>query len=205
MADRVPLDALVRRILNSPIYEHFVDGCPGLKELAVLYRALDAVDSGDADCVVLDAPATGHGLALLSAPRLVSEAVRGGPFARMAVEVGEALSDSERSAVVAVTLAEEMPVNETLELRDRLERELDLEPELLVVNALYPDVPRGVTADGDALTELWIERRRLNDQQCKRLTDAWPAQQLGLPLLAREAGSGLVDELAERFLVGLGA
>ena len=117
---------LVRRVLASPVYEHFADGAPGLKELAVLGHALRLVEgppikgAPPLDVVVLDAPASGHGVSLLTAPALAAEVIRQGPFGRMAARLSGLVADPARCAIVVVTQAEEMPAQEALELQDTL-------------------------------------------------------------------------------------
>lgn len=81
---RIPLPLVARAVAASPVFHHFVEGAPGLKELAVLGHALRLTrgETGPGvDAVVLDAPATGHGVSLLSAPGLVAEALSAGPVA----------------------------------------------------------------------------------------------------------------------------
>src|SRR5207253_1009966 len=95
------------------------------------------------------APASGHGLALLGAPRTFSEAARVGPIHRQAGQIAATLGDPAKTAVVAVTLAEEMPVNETLELRDALLERIGLDLALVVANGIAPD--RFSTAEAAAL------------------------------------------------------
>jgi len=96
--ERLKVELLVRRVLASPIYHHFSEGAPGLSELAILghalrlLRGLDA-DAPELDTVILDAPATGHGIRLLASPLLVSEVIRNGPFADMARELAAFLAD----------------------------------------------------------------------------------------------------------------
>ena len=69
---------------------------------------------------MLDAPATGHGVSMLAAPRVVAEVVDAGPFADMAKELAEFIEDPATTGVVVVTLAEDMPVDEALQLRQAL-------------------------------------------------------------------------------------
>src|SRR5574338_1686588 len=38
--ERLRVDMLVRRVLASPVFDHFAEGAPGLKELAVLWHAV---------------------------------------------------------------------------------------------------------------------------------------------------------------------
>ena len=72
------------------------------------------------DLVVVDAPATGHGVAMLAARKTFADAAMAGPVARQGRIIHEMLADPTRTAIVAVTTPEEMPVNETLALRDGL-------------------------------------------------------------------------------------
>ena len=86
------------------------------------------------DLVVVDAPASGHGVAMLTAPHTFGEIARVGPIRRQAFKVRDMLSDPRRTGYVAVALPEEMPVNETLELGVRLEDAVDLGLDAIVMN-----------------------------------------------------------------------
>jgi hypothetical protein len=59
------------------------------------------------------------------------------------------VADPERTGVIAVATAEEMPVNETLALREALREDVGLELDAVVVNALLPD--RFSAGDAEAL------------------------------------------------------
>lgn len=204
--ERLKLEALSRRVLESPVYQHFAEGAPGLREVGILGHALRLLRGIERrtrpmDLVVLDAPATGHGVSLLTAPRLISEVIQKGPFGHMGQELAEFVADPEQVAVVVVTSAEEMPVDEALELRQNLLERFGREPELLVVNGLYPSFPGGLDpADGCAGTEdrgldLWRRRRRLNERELARLTDTWQGPRIELPKLPLDRGPELVDTL----------
>jgi anion-transporting ArsA/GET3 family ATPase len=200
------LEVLTRRILDSPVYQQFAEGAPGLEELAILGHALQLLegevgtDAPVIDQVVLDAPATGHGVSLLAAPRLVSEVIRGGPFGEMAARLAGFVAAPERCGVVVVAMAEEMPVQEAVELLEALDVRLDRRPEVVVVNALYPPVP--AAAEGDpALLDLWRQRRELNERQRRRLVATWSGPCVDLPLLPLDRGGELVTALV-RLLSG---
>ena len=200
--DRVPIELVARRILASPLYHNFVEGAPGLEEAAILGHCLllgegRSRGAPPLDVVVLDAPATGHGVSLLSAPTLVSEAIAAGPVAELTGEVAELVADTARSAVVVVTLAEEMPVTEALELRGELGRRLDRSPELLVVNQLMPPGPPSPRGGETAAAALWRRRRRLQDREMARLAADWSGERWQLPLLPIERGPELIEALAE--------
>ncbi len=193
---------LVKRVSASPVFRHFVEAAPGLKELAVLGHALRLVRGYDRDraelidAVVLDAPASGHGLALLLAPGLTASVIDAGPFGRMARELAEFVLDPRATATVVVTHAEEMPVQEALELRDALVSRIGRHPDLLVVNALYPPIVRETRADpADRLAALWRQRRAINDRELARLGAEWTWPRLDLPLLPIRRGPALVEAL----------
>ena len=177
--EQVRVGPVVRRILGSEVYRHFAEGAPGFRELAILGHALRllrgiervspragqrrarrAPAAADVDSVVLDAPATGHGLALLLAPRLTAATIGRGPFGRMAQELTALVDDPARTGVVVVAGAEEMPMQEALELLERLRGELAREALVVVVNGLFPPFPDGETADDAAGSALARSARR---------------------------------------------
>ena len=201
--ERLKLELLVRRVLNSPVYHHFATGAPGLKELAILghalrlLRGLGGPGTPDLDTVVLDAPATGHGVSLLAAPRLVSEVITSGPFFMMSSELAALIADPGKCGIVVVTQAEEMPVEEALELRQALRERVQRDPELLVVNGLYPPAP---PHEGEnELVALWRKRRELNDRELARLTASWQGPRIELPQLPIDRGPALLTALGRCF------
>jgi len=197
--ERVPLGTVARRVLGSTVYQHFTEGAPGLREVAVLGHALRKVrglDGGPGepfDLVVLDAPATGHGVSLLAAPRLLSEVIRQGPFGEMGGELAGFVADPEQCAVVVVTAPEEMPVAEALQVQDLLRDNLGREPDLLLVNGCYPPAP-AEPGDDPALA-LWRRRRRLQEREIERLAASWRGPWACLPELPLDRGPELVAAL----------
>jgi len=202
--ERVKLAPIARRVLASPVYQHFAEGAPGLKETALLGRALRLVEGHGPrtlkclDTVILDAPATGHGVALLQAPTLVADVITSGPVGRMAHDIAGFVSDPARTGVLAVTAAEEMPVSETLELIAALGAAMERRPELVVVNGLYPRPAQSTTGADTTARELLQRRRDINDTQLQRLGAAWDGPLVRLPLLPIDRGPALAGSLARR-------
>ena len=211
--DRLKIGFLARRVLASPVYHHFAEGAPGLKELAVLghaWRLLRERPRGvlQPDVVVLDAPATGHGLSLLSAPAVVADAITGGPFGALARELARFVAEPETTGLVAVTLAEEMPIQETVELVEQTRRRLRRAPELVVVNALYPSLPETLARpvpDEPPRRRLWRQRREANERELRRLGELWRGPRVELPLVAATSGPGLLGSLADVLAAALEA
>ncbi len=130
---------------------HFVDyittAAPGLKDILVLGKIwyLEQGKQGgrasqDFDTIVVDAPAAGHMLTFLSAPMGLSDALRLGPVRRQSDWLVEMLRDPKRSRVHLVTLAEEMPVSETLETAEALRTKVGLDPGAVFANAVYQEL-----------------------------------------------------------------
>jgi len=199
--EKLKVGVLVRRVLSSPVHQHFTEGAPGLKETAVFGRALRLLEGhvprgmARPDVVILDAPATGHSVAWLAAPRLISGVIRSGPIGHMASVIADFMADRARFGVVVVTSAEEMPVQESLELIDLLDDRLQRAPELVIVNSLYPPLEEAVAGD-DPAGALWARRRSLNDRELGRLLERWRGPTAELPLLPLEPGPELVEALA---------
>ncbi len=117
--------AFARAVARNAAFSRLLDAAPGWRELITLGKLwhLSTRSVGGRPLwplIVVDAPATGHGLSFLSVPRVVIDAVRIGPLRRHTERVQELLQDAERTRVLPVTLAEELPVSETLELCGRL-------------------------------------------------------------------------------------
>jgi energy-coupling factor transporter ATP-binding protein EcfA2 len=195
--EKVPIAYLARKITGSVPFHQFVEGAPGLKETALLgyaYRVLQDGHHPHADLVIVDAPATGHGATMLAAPGLLAQAAEGGQLGDMAAVLAEFLADASRCGVVLATLLEEMPVQETLELIELLGARMDIRPDLIVANGMYPAIPQGATHG----THLWQARRRLNEAELSRLAASWEGPLLKLPLLPLDRGPALVTALVSR-------
>ncbi len=201
--EKLKVKMLANRVLASPVHRHFTEGAPGLKESAVFGRALRMVEGHGPralrrpDLVILDAPATGHGVSWLAAPQLVADVVRSGPIGHMAELIATFLGDRSKCGVVVVTTAEEMPVEESLELIDALDERFDREPEAVIANALYP-VADNNDSDDDPATALWRDRRAINVTQLERLDAAWAGPLAEIPLMPMDPGPALVGAIARQ-------
>jgi anion-transporting ArsA/GET3 family ATPase len=138
-------------VFRNRYIEPFMNGVMGLSDLISIGKVMDlewlrtdgslgpkASGPTRYDHIILDCPATGHGFSLLSAPQTMMDITRVGPLFSNAKMIRDLLADRERVAVLLVTLAEEMPINETIELQARLANEVDIEIAGVVVNAVPP-------------------------------------------------------------------
>jgi anion-transporting ArsA/GET3 family ATPase len=190
----------LRVLARSSAFQYFVAAAPGAKELITIAKVwelaqLERWDRSNRtyDLVVVDAPSSGHGLAMLTTPRTFGEIARVGPIRRQAFKIRDLLADPERTGYVAVALAEEMPVNETLELERRLPDAVGASLEAIVVNGMWPE--RFSAADASALRAVLdgrptvgaalsaYERARGQRSHLRRLRRATDAKVVTLPYL----------------------
>jgi anion-transporting ArsA/GET3 family ATPase len=140
----VKAGALGHALGASRLFHVFAMATPGMRELLSMGKVWELAQlqrrtrgSASYDLVIVDSPATGHGVGLLRTPKMFADIARVGPIAHQGRTIAGTIADREFTAVIAVSTPEEMPVNETLSLRDALVRE-QLDLDAVIVNALYP-------------------------------------------------------------------
>jgi anion-transporting ArsA/GET3 family ATPase len=214
-------EAVYRMVLENRVSQALIRAIPGLDDYAVLgklwYHTTEEVRGQRRfDTIVFDAPATGHAVTMLRIPHSILEAVPEGPLTRDAVKVRTLIEDPARTAAILVTLAEEMPTNETIELAGQLERGSGLRASGLIVNQVYPDhFPPGSMAArvlaallGEAgaardplvaRARLSAARRALNQRYLERLARELPLPTALIPkIFVPQLGPREVAELAAR-------
>jgi len=195
---RLPSRTLADMLSASGMFASFVTATPGMTELLTIGKAWELAQDDRRtpgarryDVVILDAPASGHGLAMLTAPHTFAATARVGPIHRQAGRIDASLRDPAQTAIVGVTTPEEMPVNELLELRVAVRESLGREVDAVIANAVAAD--RFSAADVRALQEaggpaasaaLWADgRARSQRNQLRRLRGALDEPPLRLPQL----------------------
>ena len=134
-------------LARSSAFAAFVDAAPGARELVTITKAWElgrrerwARGRRPYDLVVVDAPGLRARASACSARRRTfADIARVGPIATTARQVADAPARPRRApAIVAVAVAGELPVSETLELEGRAQAELGRGLDHVVVNAVLP-------------------------------------------------------------------
>jgi anion-transporting ArsA/GET3 family ATPase len=135
------------QIIHSRIFEHLAVATPGLKEvmtLSEIWRFEQKTDPSKKtplyDLIIIDSPATGHGLSLLRVPSTLTSMLQTGPLVTQIRWVEDMLKDSTRSCLVLTALPEELPVNEALEFERKAENDLNMFVAAIIVNMVYPEI-----------------------------------------------------------------
>jgi anion-transporting ArsA/GET3 family ATPase len=174
----IPVKRLLQAVFKSQLYQYFVAAAPGLKELMTIGKIWYEAERTDErsgerrwDVVIVDAPATGHGLQYLRMPAAARDAFEVGLVHREATRLVELLTDPARTAVNLVTTAEEMPVNETVTMYRTLRDDLGMPTGLLFVNRQHVGGP--TAADLERLRDA---AERVRDDTERRLLQAVTAR-----------------------------
>ncbi len=136
-------------ITRASLFEHLADATPGLKDVMTLgqiwrfEKETAGYDDYRYDMIIVDAPATGHGLSLLRQPRTLIDMLRLGPIANQTRAVQALLKDREKTGIALVTLPEELPVNEAVEFMKQADEELQMPVDTMIINKVYDDLFTG--------------------------------------------------------------
>jgi len=142
-------------VFENRVVRYFLRVVPSLAELVMLGKILHEVRREEQgrprwDLVVVDAPSTGHAVQLLRTPAALLDTVPPGPLRRDAQWMRDLLVDPAVTALALVTLPEEMPVNEAIDLDQQVRDLLGIPRGALLVNAV-PE-PRFAAAERERLS-----------------------------------------------------
>ena len=200
--------ALYKTLIDNRYVRSFLRAVPGMQEWSMLGKAwwhtTERMPDGSSryDVVILDAPATGHGLDMLRVPKVILDVVPPGLLRRDAERAWALFQDPKTCAIVLVTLPEEMPTTETIELARAL-GELKLPIGRVVVNGVLPPLfsreeravleaseHRDLTARGEPAIAAGRDRstrERVQAESLNRLSRELPVPPAFLPLLMEDA------------------
>ena len=133
-------------LFRSRMFTYLAEATPGLNELVTIGKVWELAQldrkvrhGRKYDLVIVDAPATGHGITFLRTPRTFARIAKVGPMYNQANELDRMVTDHETTGALIVSLPEEMPVNETATLEHELVDDIGVSVDRILVNAVYPD------------------------------------------------------------------
>jgi anion-transporting ArsA/GET3 family ATPase len=186
---RIPMVGRIGALAST--FDFVASAAPGVKEILAVGKLCHEVRQRSYDLVIVDAEASGHIVAQIGAPIVIRELVALGPIRDQTAWMSEILTDPARTSVVAVTTPEEMAVNETVELAERLRAHAGVELSMVVANRVLPAL---------------FDRRRL--ELLERIQPMIPAesrwghivQSAAAADRRRRVGAGHLDDLRTRLL-----
>ena len=212
---KIRLERVYRAVFENKMVRYFLRFIPALAETVMLGKVMwhlrqwpDA--PGGFDRIVLDLPATGHALTLLGVPQSLVTAHPSGPMSTEAGWMLDLLVDPLVTSAVLVSLPEELPVNETLELSQALRSRLRVRVGAVVLNqaveSRFGPADRSALAGRPGLTALvqgYEEDARHTEESRERLRQI-DAPLVQLPrLVTPQLGRGELESLGELLAEGL--
>jgi anion-transporting ArsA/GET3 family ATPase len=212
---KIRLERVYRAVFENRLVRYFLRFVPALAETVMLGKVMwhlrqwpDA--PGGFDRIVLDLPATGHALTLLGVPQSLVSALPSGPMATEAGWMLELLTDPVVTSAVLVSLPEELPVTETLELSQALRSRLRVRVGAVVLNQSVqsrfgpPDLSALAGRPGlSALVQAYEEDARRSEEAVERLR-AIDVPLVRLPrLVMPQIGRGELVSLGDALAEGL--
>jgi anion-transporting ArsA/GET3 family ATPase len=154
---QLPVKAMGDLLYRSKIFSYLAAATPGLKEMVTIGKIWELAQkqrktrsARPYDLVIVDAPATGHGIGLMQSPKTFAEIARVGPMATQATTINRTITNPKKAGVVIVALPEEMPVNESASLEAELIDSIGIAVDRLYMNGLYPE--RFAAAEVETMT-----------------------------------------------------
>jgi anion-transporting ArsA/GET3 family ATPase len=135
---RIPVVGRIGPLAKA--FDFVATAAPGVREILTVGKLCYEVREGHYDLVVVDASASGHIIGQLAAPQAINDLVKVGLIRTQTDWMLDILSDPQQTGLVAVTTTEEMPVNETLELVQRVKEETTVRLSAVVVNRVLPEL-----------------------------------------------------------------
>lgn len=160
-------ESIYNAVFGNRLVGYFLRFIPSISEIVMLGKILFHLKekrpdgSWRFDRIIIDAPATGHAITLLSVPQVIIDTVPPGPLANDATWMRDLLIDPKTTGTVLVSLPEELPVNETLELHEALTKKVKLTTAATVLNGFI--APRFTDSERAALQGEIAEVARVHE------------------------------------------
>ncbi len=199
------LGSVASKLLSTGIINVVATAIPGIRDLLLLGKLKQLDATGDFDLIVVDLPASGHALTFLTTPAGLLEIARVGPLRTQAEDVMAMLEDHKRASCVIVTIPEETPVTESLELLDSIRTRTALKVASLAVNQILPHIGASSQPiehfDPDAQKAWDFRQQKFSSQmqQLSRLVDKFDETVVATEIVDTPGGRPDTDQLIDSF------
>jgi len=143
---------VAKAVLGNFALKRFLRATPAIRELAMLECVRLIADEHPGKRVVVDMPATGHGVAWLRVPAQMRDFTAAGPLFQLCDRVCRELLVEKRTSIVVVTLPEPLVLTETRQLVDAMTKDVGLRPSRVLVNRFPVALPPNALDDARALS-----------------------------------------------------
>ncbi len=207
----IKVEALTKLFFENAVMRAFINVAPALSELAIMGKITSGPrDYGPLvpyDCLVVDAYATGHFMALMRASKGMAQAIQFGPMGEQSRSIDTVLRNQDICHYHIVTLPEELPVREAEELKSQLANEFSLRPQVILNKFLETSVPLATLkeAQKDATSDLgrfalYLEQHQERQRGLYQETQKNFDRLIQVPLFFETDPWKLVELISERMV-----
>lgn len=204
----IKIESLVKLFFENSTTRALVEIAPGLKELSILGQISSGIRHHGPtlpfDCFVVDAFATGHFLALLRAPLGLSKAIQFGPMHDQSKGIDEVIRNPDLCKYFVVTLPEELPIKESLDLKQSLMSEFSINPQIVLNKVFDPNIDNSelhssAQASSDAEFKRFlksVENSKNRELTYRQILDSQDV--LEIPQIFSSTPWTIIDSIAKR-------
>lgn len=164
---KLKIPRITSLFLNNSLIRSLVRAAPGVHELVLLGKIWH--ERNHFEKIIVDMPSTGFGMTMFQATKNFAKMLRGSPVEKDALGMLETFGDPGTTEHVIVSLPEEMPLREAVELEQMLQKAFPKIQPSHVVNKLFP-APSSATPDSSAKA-FADNRHQLEIENLKILSD----------------------------------
>jgi len=146
---KIQIKSLYQATFENRFVRYFFEAVPALAQFVTLgkiwfhhqERHPSDTHLPKYDLILVDAPSSGHALSLLQTPQTFMQMIDAGPFYQSAKDFKAMLENPNITRLDLVTLLEEMPVSETIDMYQKIKTQKLCSLGVLMINKVLSDLP----------------------------------------------------------------
>lgn len=193
-------EAVYRLFFENKVSRALIQIAPGLPELAILGKVTSGPrshgPSSPHDVIIVDSYSTGHFLALMRAPKGMAEAIHFGPMGEQSRSILKTITDARVCEYHIVTLAEDLPVKEAIELFDQLKSEFGISSRIILNKTLNTKLKSNEVQPQKNEFVKYIRNTLAREEIAQQLFSARNLKTGKIPFLYEKTSYELIEDLA---------
>jgi anion-transporting ArsA/GET3 family ATPase len=163
------IESLYKLFFENSVSKALINVAPALPELSILGKITSGPPRNAGppmhyDCIVVDAYASGHFMALLKAPVGMAQAVRFGPMGEQVRSIEAVLRDPKICRYHVVAIPEELPVTEGMELARDIQKTVGQNAKM-ILNRTLAIQSRELASSGPGLAAFAQHLQSVDERQ----------------------------------------
>lgn len=198
-------ETVYKIFFENKVSRALIQIAPGLPELSILGKITSGPrkhgPSSPHEVIVVDGYSTGHFMALMRAPKGMAEAVSFGPMGEQSRSILRTVVDQNICEYHIVTLAEELPIRETIEMYDQLKSEFGISSQVVLNKTLDTSLkPNQVIPASNEFVN-YVKNTLLREEDARAQLKSKNLSPFELPYLYDKSSYELIEQLAKEIQI----